>query len=240
MTKTFGKFGGFKAHASRAQNGIAVMFDLEGFSKFFNQPDVHEYIPVYLNKVIDAVETCFFGGELYWEVESKPLLPLHFLPIHRKFLGDGMLYVWSLAGVTDNSSATLVTLLCNRLWNLKNSFDALNRACSEAVPLLDLPPRIRFGVARGTIYELSVEKSSSKEYIGFCINLASRLQAYCGRLGFIASARLSVKESDLAKNEYIKVVATKIKGFPKEIVIVDKDEYADIPPDVKKDLFGDI
>jgi class 3 adenylate cyclase len=234
------EFGGFKGQASLAKHGIAVIFDLEDFSKFFNQPDVQDYIPVYLNKVIAAVEICLFGGEAPWRDKDKTIEPLTILPIHRKFLGDGMLYVWSLSGIAEDTVSKLATLLCNRLWNIKTAFRKINKSCAEVVPVLDLPPRIRFGVGRGTIYELSVENDSSKEYIGFCVNLASRLQRYCSSLGFIASARLSIKESDLANFNYTKIVATKIKGFPKEIVIVDKKEYEKLDATVRKDLFDEL
>jgi hypothetical protein len=73
--------------------------------------------------------------------------------------------------------------------------------------------------------------------MGFCINLASRLQKYCPELGFIASARIGVRESVLKKNEYIKVIANKIKGFPKEIVIVDKREFENLDTQIQEDLF---
>jgi hypothetical protein len=70
-----------------------------------------------------------------------------------------------------------------------------------------------------------------------CINLASRLQKYCAGLNFIASARLNMPSSILQKHNYMKVVATNIKGFPKEIVIVDRSEYAKLDPKVRQDLF---
>src|SRR5258708_2469730 len=56
----------FEAKASRAMNGIALVFDLEGFSAFFNQPDVHNYVPRYLNHVLEAVTRCYAGGDIYW------------------------------------------------------------------------------------------------------------------------------------------------------------------------------
>jgi len=41
----------------------------------------------------------------------------------------------------------------------------------------------------------------------------------------------------LEKNGYIKVVATQIKGFPKELVVVDKDEFDGLADDVRNSLF---
>src|SRR5260221_6198693 len=82
----------FEAKASRAMNGIALVFDLEGFSAFFNQPDVHNYVPRYLNHVLEAVTRCYAGGDIYWA--DDPNGEKLEAPIHQKFMGDGGLYVW--------------------------------------------------------------------------------------------------------------------------------------------------
>lgn len=238
MPQQLGQFGGFKPTASGPQNGLAIVYDLEGFSVFFNQPDAHEYIPRYLSSIIDAVERCLFGGDAFWLPKGDKLLsPLPILPVYRKFLGDGMLYVWSLLDATDSTIAALLTTLTNRLWNIKKRFAAVNRSCAEVVPLAELPPRIRVGVGRGTIYALTAESTFETEYIGICINLASRLQGYCPYLGFIASARIGMKDATLEQHGYIKVVATRIKGFPREIVIVDRKEFEQLPKEVKRERF---
>ena len=238
MSESIEKFEGFKPTAERAHNGIALIYDLEGFSRFFNQPDIHEYIPKYLNHVIGAVENAIYGGvnDFIDETDHK-ILP--FLPEHRKFMGDGSLYVWVQKDIENIFTQKFIGNLCNRLWNIKKAFGKLNTRITSDVPVFELPQKIRFGIARGTIYELTTDKGD-KEYIGFCINLASRLQSYCPSLGFIASARINLENSSLQKNGYVKVVAKKIKGFPKEIVIVDKTEYLGLAPDLKKDLFEEI
>ena len=132
-----------------------------------------------------------------------------------------------------------VVILCNRLWNLQNEFAGLIiQRVADDVPVFEVPRRIRFGIARGTVYELTKSGSSEKEYIGFCVNLASRLQHYCPQLGFLASARLGLPKAVLNKHGYQRIVATKIKGFPNEIVVVDKDEFEKLEPAVRKDLFA--
>ena len=135
-------------------------------------------------------------------------------------------------------SSDFIQYLCNRLWNLKTDFSKIIERASDQVPVMDVPQRIRFGLARGTIYELRRKHTSQREYIGFCINLASRLQKYCPDLGFIASARLGLAESVLKEFGYIKVVAKQIKGFPREIVIVDGSEFDALDPKTK-DLYFD-
>ena len=228
----------FDSTASRPKHGLALIYDLEGFSTFFNQPDVQDYVPRFLNEVSHAISVSIFGGEDYWAtVPSKGgMHPLGKAPIHEKFLGDGAMYLWA---EEKNEALTprFIYLLCNRLWNLKTYFNDVVKKAQEHVPVTDIPRRIRFGLARGTIYELRRKNSPQREYIGFCINLASRLQKYCPDLGFIASARIGMSASKLKEYGYMKVVAKQIKGFPREIVIVDSGEFEELAPEIKSQYF---
>ena len=237
MKMTISKGPDFKPQSSRGLNGIAMIFDLGGFSMFFNQPDAHTYIPRYLNHVRHCVETSLLGGDAYWLEDKNPLPPLTIQPVHRKFLGDGYLYIWTTQKEAQEFTTDFISFLCNRLWVIQKRFDRINRACSDEVPVYELPTTIRFGMARGTVYELSMQKTTDREYIGVCINLASRLQKYCPGLNFLASARLGIPENLLSKHGYIRTVATKIKGFPKEILIVDKNEFKALSKETKKALF---
>ncbi len=180
----------FKPQASRPHDGIAMTFDIGGFSAFFNQPDVHKYMPKYLNHIADYLDICIFGGVQYWikEPKEQKLSPLDVLPDHRKFLGDGALYIWA---PTDSEVLTseFTVYLANRLWNLQRNFSNVNQACADVILVFELPYAIRIGLARGTVFELSLASSGAKEYIGICLNLASRLQKYCAaQLHCICSA----------------------------------------------------
>lgn len=233
-TTKFASRGGNPAH------GLALIYDLEGFSKFFNQPDVQDYVPKFLNHVSQAMSVVLLGGTAYWDsAMNQKYHPLP-APIHEKFLGDGMLYVWRLKRNQLDFDPVFIRILCNRLWNLKIWFPEVLKQAATDVPVLDLPTRIRFGLARGTIYELTRASGTNKEYIGFCINLASRLQKYCADLGFIVSARLVLPDEFLKKENYKRVVATKIRGFPEEIVIVDKKEYEKLAEGQRASLFRNL
>ena len=163
-------------------------------------------------------------------------MPLLAAPDHQKFLGDGALFLWRV-GPGKSLAVPGIALLLNRLWNLKNGFGKVVKASLDVVPVTDLPRAIRFGIARGTVYELTRKDTGATEYIGYCINLASRLQGYCKEVGFIASARVGLSRDVLTKHGYMRVVAKKLRGFPKEIVIVDKSEYKGLPDAVRKELF---
>jgi len=224
--------------ASHPQNAIALVYDLEEFSNFFNQPDVQEYIPEFLNIISDSVSTCLFGGTAYWQDNAK-YPPLSSTPIHEKFMGDGGLYIFTPDGLSDFRDGFPVAL-CNRLYMLRRNFQQVLQKCTDTVPVFAIPKKIRFGLARGSVYELASNHGRQPEYIGFCINLSSRLQAYCPDLGFIVSARLKIPADKLSESGYKKVIATKIKGFPKELVLVDEDEYKSLGGEVRTALFEEI
>lgn len=237
-TKTFV----FEKRASHPKNSIALMYDLEGFSRFFNQPDVQHYVPSFLNHVSSAISICLYGGDAYWlsNPQNRNTEPLDILVSHEKFMGDGALYILLPPKKTDDFDPQTLRMICNRLWNLKNGFPEIVKRALDDVPVVEVPQRIRFGVSRGSVYELKKTGGSASEYIGFCINQASRLQSYCPDLGFIASARLMISDGVLKEHSYKKVIATKIKGFPNELVIVDSDEYDELDENIRTELFRNL
>ena len=226
----------FNLTASPPELGLVLMFDLDGFSKFFSQPDVHLYVPKYINRIFEAMSIVIYGGVSYWK-DNEKLHPF-IEPAQWKYMGDGALYIWTLKDIEQSNKDILFFI--NKLWNIKNYFHNIIQRCSEDVPVVDFPKRIRFGLAAGSIYKLTYTQSSAVEYIGYCINLASRLQSYCRELGFIASARLGLPKGELARHGYMKVVAKKLRGFPKEIVIVDEKEFADLDQSTRNDLFEEL
>ena len=225
----------FKPTASMPEKALIMLFDLQGFSKFFNQPDVNDYVPKYLNVIFEAINLCIEGGDAYWRLKSLRKTPYEPLPkpIHTKYLGDGGMYIWRYEDLTKEQ----IIYLINRLWILANNFEKINMKANEIVPVFDTPKRIRFGIAAGSVYKLNYVHSNEEEYIGYCLNLASRLQSYCREIGFIVSARLDVSNYLLQEFDYKKVVAINIKGFPQEIVIVDRNDYDNLDPAVQNSLF---
>lgn len=61
----------FSDKASYPKNALALMYDLEGFSRFFNQPDVQNYVPAFLNHVSEAMSVVLFSGNAYWTTKKK-------------------------------------------------------------------------------------------------------------------------------------------------------------------------
>jgi len=226
----------FNNQASLPKNAVALLYDLEGFTRFFNQPDVQDYVPVFLNHVSAAVGVNLFGGRAYWAHNAK-IDPLEVQVAHEKFTGDGALYILLPPEGSADFSIDTLQHLCNRLWTLKNRFNEVVSRALEEVPVAEVPRNVRFGLCRGSVYELKGEASQATEYIGYGINLASRLQKYCPELGFIASARLKLPDREVAKHGYLKVVATQLRSFPNEMVLVDREEYMSLSEETRKGLF---
>jgi class 3 adenylate cyclase len=220
----------FDPQASLPLKAVVVMADLEGFSRFFSQPDVHLYVPRFLNHIFSALNLSFTGGMVTWldEKEATHGFPR---PIHSKFQGDGALYIWE-----QNEDLNMMEFFC-MLDLFQRNYKKIIANCIEDIPVADVPKRIRFGVAAGSVYKLTYEDGSGTEYIGYAINLASRLQKYCREFGFIASARVDLRSKDLKELGYVRVVAKELKGFPREIVIVDKREFGALNEARKASLF---
>jgi len=229
----------FASKASHPKNAVALIYDLEGFSRFFNQPDVQTYVPAFLNHVSEAIAVCLYGGNGYWTGSKEEFGKLRLRVVHEKFMGDGALYIILPPTDVDDFPKTTLRALSVRLWSLQKHFEEVIKKSLHDVPVLEVPKRIRFGASRGSVYELKKSGTAHREFIGFCINQASRLQSYCPDLGFIASARLQIPDDELQKSGYMKIVATKIKGFPNEIVIVKQAEYNALSAETKSDLFFD-
>lgn len=232
------KFSGFNK-AERPSVGLALVFDVSGFTNFFNKPDIQDYITDYINKIIDCVETCIWGGNSFWLEEKPHMEKLRAVPVLRKFLGDGMLYVWENDEKDLFEKSSFKMTLLNRLWSIQKYFDKINNALYEDMPTGDLPRTVKFGIAQGTIYKL-LENDGTTDYIGPCINLASRLVKYCPEVNFIASARVKISNDYLKSNGYIRVIASELRSFEKEIIIIEKDDYNAVSNIDKKRLFREL
>lgn len=218
---------------------LVVIFDLEGFSKFFTQQDVHLHVPGFLNLVFSSFQELFgtdwpsWFGQPSTPATAEKNVPLP-EPTFAKFMGDGGLYIWTAASEDESFDDEAKMYLINYLWHFRDNFDEVVARARDLVPLAHLPERIRFGVTRGTVYGLrSPDSRTPVDYIGFSINLAARLQNYCRELGFIVSARIGVAEKLANESSWVKKTATKLRGFGPEIVYVDKREFDGLPARAK-------
>jgi len=145
---------------------IAAVFDLAGFTKFCNQVDPHLAVPKYLSNFLDWLFDKVKAGITEGDYGERKALWAE-LPFLVKFLGDGALFLWNTRGMTENLICKIVTTL----------YEVCNAYRHQFYPKIsmsvDKPPSVlRCGIARGRVFSVG----NGKDYIGHCINTASRLQ----------------------------------------------------------------
>lgn len=199
------------------KEAVAAVFDLTGFTAFCNQVDSYLAIPRFLNDFLE-----WFFSNVRQEITEKDFGDRSALwaglPIMVKFLGDGLILLWDARKMSEEQICRLV-----------GSFYDICRAYrAEFYPRISMavnkPPAIlRCGVARGKVYSIG----NDKEYVGHCINNASRL-SHLGSVTFAFPHRgFQVREH--MPEEYRHIFVPKyvsIRGVGEdELVWVVKDEY---------------
>lgn len=206
---------------------LAVFFDLEGFTSFGNQIDPHLVVPEFLNRYLNWLFETLSHSFRESETPEKVLI-WGSLPFYAKFLGDGILFLWDTKYSKGFSRiANIVAKLYETTKVYQESF------LPEISKHVTKPPqRLRCGIARGQIIALG----NGSDYVGSCINIASRLQKL-NKLSFAISRRgfditELQKEVELWNDFVLKKVA--IRGIgEKELVFVLKSEFDKLSPSEK-------
>ncbi|MBO0934836.1 hypothetical protein [Fibrella aquatilis] len=151
---------------SKPMNAIAAIFDLEGFTNFCQQVDPHLAVPEYLSLFLDWLFEEIREGIKHSEIEGD-IVTYADLPLLSKFLGDGVLFLWN----TDNMRPVA---LSNIIFQLKYICIAYFEEFLPSIKndITTPPLRLRCGVARGIVYSVG----NGQDFVGPCINMASRLQ----------------------------------------------------------------
>jgi len=213
---------------------VAVIADLEGFTNYHNDAGSLSTLPHYLSYVFRALTVMFNGGELFWiEGNTPPITPLEVCPKHVKYLGDGALYLFRCTSFSDDFPSRLM----DRLYYLSRNFELLNNWMSKKHGhSKKYPSHIRFGVARGHTYKLARKNPKMDEYHGVPINLASRLQSFCSRLGVIAASNIGNIDSN---DQFRLSEAKNVRSFGNEYVYVPSDELDALDTSIRTTKFTD-
>jgi len=160
---------------------VCAIFDLSGFTDFCKQIDPRLAIPAflsgYLNWFFDTLRDCFVdkrtdsdggGVALY----SDP-------PFFCKFMGDGLLLLWDAENLNAIPMHNIIGICATICSKYKKEFIK-----TTSKTMAYLPARLRCGIARGDVYGVG----NGSDFVGPCINLASRLQKL-GPLSFVVSKR---------------------------------------------------
>jgi hypothetical protein len=150
---------------SQEIEAVTAVVDLSGFTRFCNQVDAYLAIPRFLNDFLDWFFTKIRVG-LTKEDEWGQRSFWTELPILVKFLGDGVLLLWNARGMTN-------TVICKIVVTLYDICNAYRHQFYPRVSMaVDKPPTVlRCGMARGKVFTVG----NGKDYVGHCINNASRL-----------------------------------------------------------------
>jgi len=199
------------------KEAIAAVFDLTGFTKFCNQVDSYLAIPRFLNGFLEW----FFGKireELTEENYGKSCAVWAELPVLVKFLGDGLLLIWEARRMAEEKICRLAVALHEICYAYRHEFyPRMSMAVNK-------PPRtLRCGVARGKVFSIG----NGKDYVGHCINNASRLShirplSFCfPHRGFQVREYMPIEYYRLFTPKYVSV-----RGVgDNELVWVVKREY---------------
>lgn len=203
------------------KEAIAAVFDLTGFTSFCNQVDAYLAIPRFLNDFLSWFYSSITKG-LTEENDGSYSTFWTELPILVKFLGDGLLVIWDAQRMTEQQICYLAAMLYGVCYSYQNEF------YPRMSMVLNKPPSVlRCGVARGKIFSIG----NGKDYVGHCINNASRL-SHLGSLTFCFPHRgFQVREH--MPDDYARLFVPKsisIRGVgDNELVWVVKDEFDRLP-----------
>jgi len=198
---------------------LAAVFDLEGFTSFSNQVDSHLVIPEFLQRFLDwlfaELANKFKEGET-----AQTVTVWGKLPFFAKFLGDGILFLWDTIDIDSFNDISNIVAILHRI-NCAYETDFL----SEIERHVSKPPsKLRCGVARGQV----ISVGDGNDYVGSCINIASRLQKL-SQLSFAISRR----GFDLSKGEFAQtwgkeftLKKVELRGIgTEELVYIKKKEF---------------
>jgi len=156
---------------------IAAIFDLSGFTNFCKQVDPHLAVPEYLSRFLEWLFNKIKAEFLQKTYEEGRGLWAE-LPFLAKFLGDGVLFLWdtgNMGKVEINNVVVSCQLICDAY---------VTDFCPEIrKEVVDPPTALRCGIARGRVFAIG----NGDDYVGPCINIASRLQRL--GVGFCFSRR---------------------------------------------------
>lgn len=207
-------------------DALAAIFDLEGFSSFCNQIDPQLVVPEYLDQVLNWL---FYriSNNFAKEARKDVVIMWGKFPFFAKFLGDGILFLWDTEGLGQASMGNIII----------NLYRICNAYTEEFLPeirknLTKVPVKLRCGIARGEVIAIG----GGQDFVGSCINVASRLQKV-SQLSF-AFPRKGFNPKECFSSTWNAQFVPKrvlIRGIGEnELVLVSSKEYEALPEEEKK------
>lgn len=200
---------------------LAVILDLEGFTAFCDQRDPQHEVPRFLDRFLKWLFQRL-REELFDTEDGNEVVLWTHLPIFGKFLGDGVLLIWDVSNVSLESRRIIV-----------QTFDII---CSDYVDVFltktfrsftQPPLMLRCGIAQGQVTSIA----NGNDYVGMCINVASRLQKLADDAFSFGFTQKGLEEEEgSAWYEHFTLIQIKIRGLAKpEFVYVFRSEFNKLP-----------
>jgi hypothetical protein len=202
---------------AKYQEALAAVFDLEGFTSFCNQIEPHLVVPEFLHDFL-----VWLFDEISIESKQKETTEAVVLwnqfPFFTKFMGDGVLFLWDTTIMYNEQIGNVVASLVNITRHYQTNFlPQIKKVVAKA------PPRLRGGVARGQVISIG----NGEDYVGACINVASRIQKLSS-FSFAFSRRGFSLEKHFVPStrEIFQLIRTTIRGLSdEELLYVTKNEF---------------
>ena len=210
---------------SQEREAVAAFFDLTGFTAFCNQVDAYLAIPRFLSGFLEWFFT-EIRQRTTQSVQGDRAVVWAELPAKVKFLGDGLLNIWNAQGMTDETICRLATCCYEICRAYRREFYP-----AMAMKVNKPPVSLRCGMARGRVFTVG----NGNDYVGHCINNASRL-SHLHSLTFAFPHRgFPVRE--ILSEEYLRLFVPKyvpVRGVGEsEIVWVVRKEFEALSPELK-------
>lgn len=211
---------------------LAAFFDLEGFTNFCGQVDSHLVIPEFLSRYLNWLFKTL-AEEFRESADENTVQLWGCLPFYAKFLGDGILFLWA----TDRCSGFPGKVnIAQSLLTITDAYTS--RFLVDIRKAVSNPPgRLRCGLAIGQIISIG----GGADYVGSCINVASRLQKL-SNLSFAISRRgfdlNEVPDQEGSLRSFLVLKQTAVRSIgQKELVYIRKDEFEVLSPSEKQEFF---
>jgi len=219
------------SNVSTSRNVICAFFDLEGFTKFCNQIDPDLVIPVFLKKYLDW----FFEqiqNETKKEEYDEGIYTWHDLPFLIKFMGDGLLVLWDISNLSSIAQGNIIISSLFIIQNYSKYFLA-----SIKKEVVDPPNRLRCGITKGKVYSVG----DGQDYVGPCINFASRLQKIPGASFTFAIRGINFEEAFQGKwnSAFIEKIIDARGIGENELIYILRSEF-DTMTEMEKQKYRDV
>lgn len=216
-------------------DAIAAIFDLQGFTSFFDVRDPQTTVPDFIDQFLSWLFR-ELKEQFTKELCRDKVLLWGYLPMFAKFMGDGVLLLWRIRQDERHGGAPAIGNIVVRLHRISKAYQDIFLP-KIANDFADPPKTLRCGGAFGQV----VSVGNGSDYIGACINVASRLQKV-GALSF-AFSRKGCNPTKCFQNEWRRKFTTKkirIRGMNKEeLILVEKTEFGTLPRRMKRELFSE-